>query len=207
MKMERAKATYRAMSWDNQIFKAGIGASLILNMAFGYALISRPETVVLMPPFESEEMRFTSGRANSSYFKNWAYSTAVLLGNLDPSNTEFVTHNLQRLATPALYTRIEARIEGELAGIIEDQAVVTFAPTRVLYDPEIDRYFVPGVQRIGGPGTRVLQAKDITYEMQFVTEWNRVFLADIRVYDGSPLTSDIREERIQSMQNAAAADG
>jgi len=207
MKLKRAKESYTAVSLENRLARIAIASSLILNCFFGWALVSKPETIVLLPPYVSEEMRFTEGRANSAYYENWAWSTAMLIGNLDPSNTKFVQHNLQHLATPALFTRIEQKIDGEMEGIIKDKAVITFTPREVIYDPEIDKFFVPGIQRIGGPGTKTLEAKDVTYEMEFTSEWNRIYLSDLRVYNGPPLTADIRRERVEQMNAAAAQEG
>lgn len=196
MKTDQAKKTVRSLTHDAMLMRAGMGASLCAMAVMAYAMATQQQTVVLMPPFTHETISFTEGRANEDYYKQWAWSTAMLLGNLDPSNAEFVRAELQRMATTSLYKGMSEQLTGELASIMRDNAVVTFTPMKVVYDPELDLYFVTGRQQMGGAGTRDMTTKTITYEMKFILERLRIYLDDIAVYDGQPMTADMRESRL-----------
>ena len=206
MRVEKAKRTFRSTTFENQMLRAGIGASLILNMFLGYSTAVRPETVVLLPPFTASEIRFTEGKANAEYYKSWAVSTATLIGNLDPSNVNFVNAELQRIATTGLYRKLEQTIEGEMQNIVDDKAVLQFSPSSVIYDPNLDLYFVTGRQLLSGPGDVKGRSKQITYEMRFTTERLRIYLSDLQVYDGQPMTNDVRESRLAAQEAAQAAE-
>ena len=199
MKMADAIRTFRQQQSDTRFFRFAIAGSLLLNAAFGFALVMQPETVVLVPPYTYETIRFVEGKANQEYYRSWAWSNAMLLGNLDPSNIEFVRGELQRIASTRLYSDIEAKISAEMENIIRDKAVIQFSPRSIVYDPNLDLYFVTGRQTLGGPAGKAIAAKEITYEMGFTTTRNRIFLDEFRVYDGQPLTNDIRQDRLRQM--------
>lgn len=207
MKAETAKKTVRSISFENQLLRAGVGGCLLVTAVMGYALATRSETVILVPPFTHETISFTEGRANEDYYRQWAWSTAMLLGNLDPSNAEFVRAELQRMATTTLYQRLSEQLTGELASIMRDNAVVTFTPMRIVFDPELDLYFVTGRQQSGGAGARAKSAKTMTYEMKFELDRLRIYLDDISVYPGEPMTADVRESRLAeiALKNERAA--
>ncbi|PZQ48812.1 MAG: hypothetical protein DI556_13435 [Rhodovulum sulfidophilum] len=200
MKVADAIKTFRDQQADARFLRFGIAGSLLLNMGLGFALIMQPETVVLVPPYTYDEIRFVEGKANQEYYRSWAWSNAMLLGNLDPSNVEFVRGELQRIASTRLYSEIEAKISAEMENISRDKAVIQFSPRTITYDPNLDLYFVSGRQTLGGPAGKAIGAKQITYEMGFRTVRNRIFLDEFRVYDGAPLTNDIRQDRLRQIE-------
>lgn len=203
MKMKKAKVTFRELSVGNQVLRLGIGSSLCLNLLFGYWAMTRPETVVLVPPYTHEEIRFTEGRANAEYYKQWSWSVAMLVGNLDPSNTEFVKYELQRMATTGLYAQLESTLTDELREIVRDRVTITFTPVEVIYDPELDLHFVTGEQIVTGVGTRDLKRTKITYEMKFKTDRLRIRLTELRVYPGDAMTAENRRQRLEQQEAQA----
>jgi conjugal transfer pilus assembly protein TraE len=208
VKLESARKTVRQIRLDNTVLKIGFGAILFMNALLGFKVATRDEAVILVPPFQHESIEFINGRANREFYSQWAWSTAMMAGNLTPGNAAFVRGELQRIATPDLYRKLMETLDIELQNIVRDNAVVTFSPREVVYDPELERFFVTGSQQISGPGVRKPIEKQITYELGFTTERLRVYLASYAVYDGKPMTAQIRDREIdRRAEDAAKASG
>lgn len=210
MKKEKAEKTFRQIRADNTVLKIGVGSMMIMTSLFIFNAATRDDTVILVPPFQHETIEFINGRANKEFYSQWAWSVSMLAGNITPGNASFVRGELQRIATPALYRKLMETVDIELQNIVRDNAVVTFSPREVIYDPELNRFFVTGRQTIGGPGARSPIEKQITYELGFVTERLRVYLSSYAVYEGKPMTAAIRdaemERRAQRDRDQAAKD-
>lgn len=193
MKKARAEKTFRQIKIDNTILKIGAGAVLFMNALLVFNIATRDEAVVLLPPYQNDAIEFVNGRANREYYSQWAWSVAMLAGNITPGNASFVRGELQRIATPTLYRKLMETMDVELQNIVRDNAVVTFSPRTVTFDPELGRFFVTGRQQIGGPGVRAAIDKEMTYELGFTTERLRVYLASYAVYEGQPMTAQVRD--------------
>lgn len=210
MKKVKAEKTFRQIRTDNTLLKMGLGAMMITSALFIFNAATRDDTVILVPPFQHETIEFINGRANKEFYSQWAWSVSMLAGNITPGNASFVRGELQRIATPALYRKLMETVDIELQNIVRDNAVVTFSPREVIYDPELNRFFVTGRQTIGGPGVRSPIEKQLTYELGFVTERLRVYLSSYAVYEGKPMTAAIRaaemDRRAQKDRDQAAKE-
>ncbi len=207
MKRDRAEKTFRQIRADNVVLKIGMGSMLFMCSLFIFSTATRDEAVVILPPFQNETIEFINGRANREFYSQWAWSVSMLAGNITPGNAAFVRGELQRIATPALYRRLMETVDVELQNIVRDNAVVTFSPREVIYDPELGRFFVTGRQQIGGPGVRSAIDKQVTYELGFTTERLRVYLSSYAVYEGRPMTAEVREtemSRLETRERQAA---
>ncbi len=202
MKATKAQKTFREMSLDNRFWKIAGGFVLVMNGLLVFNIATRDEAVILVPPFQNETIEFINGRANKEFYSQWAWSVAMLAGNITPGNANFVRGELQRISTPQLYRKLMQTIDMELQNIIRDNAVVTFSPREVTYDPELGRFFVTGMQSLGGPGVRNAIEKQMTYELGFTTERLRVYLNHYAVYEGKPMTAEIRDSEMQRREEA-----
>lgn len=205
MKTARAARTFRQISTDNTILKIGAAALLISMAWMQFSLATRDEAVILVPPFQHETIEFINGRANREYYQQWAWSVAMMAGNITPGNAEFIRGEFERIATPALYRKLMSTLDAEIENIVRDNAVVTFTPRDVTYDPELNRFFVTGTQGIGGPGLRQPISKEMTYELGFVTKRLRIHLDSYAIYEGKPLTARTRDETLDRLAQEAAA--
>lgn len=206
MKKEKAEKVFRQIKSENVILKMGFGSMMFVTSLFIFNVATRDEAVILIPPFQHETIEFINGRANKEFYSQWAWSVSMLAGNITPGNASFVRGELQRISTPALYRRLMETVDIELQNIVRDNAVVTFSPREVVYDPELSRFFVTGRQSIGGPGVRSAIEKQVTYEMGFTTERLRVYLSSYAVYEGKPMTAAIRETEILRHQERERLD-
>lgn len=197
MKKERAQKTVRQLKLDGALLRTGFAGVLIMNVFMGFKLLTQEQSVILVPPFQHETIEFINGRANQEFYSQWAWSVSMLAGNISGGNAKFVKGEFQRIATPSLYNGILEVLDTELANIKRDNATVTFSPREVIYDPELDRFFVQGKQKLTGPGVRKGLEKEVTYEVGFVTKRLRVYLDYYDVYEGTPLTSDVREQELE----------
>jgi hypothetical protein len=206
MKKEKASKTFRQMSADNTMLKIGGGALLVSMCWFQFSMATRDEAVILVPPFQHETIEFINGRANKDYYQQWAWSVAMLAGNITPGNADFVRGELERIATPTLYRRLMSTVDVEIQNIVRDNAIVTFSPREVIYDPALNRFFVTGTQSIGGPGLRRPIDKQMTYELGFTTERLRIYLDSYSIYSGKPMTAETRDQEMQKRADRAAAE-
>jgi len=206
VKKEKAEKVFRQIKSENVILKMGFGSMMFVTSLFIFNVATRDEAVILIPPFQHETIEFINGRANKEFYSQWAWSVSMLAGNITPGNASFVRGELQRISTPALYRRLMETVDIELQNIVRDNAVVTFSPREVVYDPELSRFFVTGRQSIGGPGVRSAIEKQVTYEMGFTTERLRVYLSSYAVYEGKPMTAAIRETEILRHQERERLD-
>lgn len=188
--------TVRGLGRDNSILKAVIGVQALTIGYLGFALATVPPTTIVIPPFQSEEIQMIDGRANHEYYEQWAWSMAMLMGNISPANSDFVRAGIEKMTTPALYRQLASSIDTELQGIQRDKAVITFSPREIIYDAALDRFFVTGRQSLTGPGVRNPIEKGLVYELGFTMQRNRIFLNYYDVYEGKPLTSDVREQEL-----------
>lgn len=205
MKKDRAVKTFRQMKADNMVLKMGMGLALCASAILAINIATRDEAVILVPPFQHETIEFINGRANKTYYEQWAWSVAMLAGNITPGNASFVRGELQRIATPTLYRKLTATLDVELQNIVRDNAVITFSPREVVYDPELNRFFVSGNQGVGGPGLRKNIEKQMTYELGFTTERLRIYLNYFDVYEGRPMTQAIRELELKRKEEKEKA--
>jgi conjugal transfer pilus assembly protein TraE len=206
MKMKKAEKAFRDISAENVILRMGVGAALCVASVFAFFTVTKDETVILVPPFQHEDITFINGKANTDYYEQWAWSVAMLAGNITPGNASFVRDALQQISTPALYRKLMETVDIELQNIARDNAVIMFSPRSITYDPEIDRYFVVGRQQITGPGIKSAIDKQMTYELSFKMEHLRVYLASYAVYEGKPLTAKIRDTELQKLEEEAAKE-
>ncbi|MBU2959157.1 type IV conjugative transfer system protein TraE [Paracoccus sp. 1_MG-2023] len=200
MKTERAARTFRQISFDNTILKVATGALMISMCWMQFTLATRDEAVILVPPFQNETIEFINGRANRDYYQQWAWSVAMLAGNITPGNADFVRGEFERISTPALYRKLMSTVDVEIQNIVRDNAIVTFTPRAVIYDPELNRFFVTGTQSIGGPGLRRAVDKQMTYELGFTTERLRIYLDSYAIYEGKPMTAETRDQEMDKRE-------
>ena len=205
MKTKEAIVTFRGTRAENTLLKFGFGALILINGALVLQNMGRTSEVILVPPFQNETIEFTEGKANQEYYQQWAWSTAMLVGNISPGNAKFIRDELERMSTPGLFRDLNEIVELELASIVRDKAAVTFSPRNIIYDPNLDLFFVTGTQELMGPGVQSAIRKDITYEMGFTTQRLRIFLNRFDVYEGAPRTKDVREDRLAEEEAKRAA--
>lgn len=206
MRKQKAAKTFRQISFDNTLLKIGGGALLISMCWMQFNLATRDEAVILVPPFQHETIEFINGRANRDYYQQWAWSVAMLAGNITPGNADFVRGELERISTPTLYRKLVSTVDVEIQNIVRDNAIVTFSPREVIYDPELNRFFVTGTQSLGGPGLRRPIDKQITYELGFTTERLRIYLDSYAIYEGKPLTAETRDQELAKRAGQSDAD-
>lgn len=199
MSFDKATKSFSGLKAENVLLKAGAGALLLACTFFVAVEATRDEAVVLLPPFQHEQIEFINGRANQDYYQQWAWSTAMMMGNLTGGNAQFIRGEIERIATPQLYRGINDFVTAELQAIIRDKAAVTFSPRDVKYDPELDLFFVSGVQSIQGPGANDPITNKVVYELGFTTKRLRIFLDRFDVYQGTPRTSEIREDILNEL--------
>lgn len=203
MKWTVAEKTVRGYARDNSIKDAVIGVMALVIGYLAFSLATVPPTTVVIPPFQSEEIKFVDGKANREYYEQWAWAMAMLMGNISPANADFVREGIEKMTTPSLFRQMSATMDEELSGITRDRAVIEFSPREIKYDSTLDLFFVNGRQTLSGPGVRNPIEKQITYELGFTLQRNRIFLDRYDVYDGRALTSDIREAELAKRADIA----
>jgi conjugal transfer pilus assembly protein TraE len=176
---------------------AALSACLLIQT---FALMSRDEIVVLVPPELSAETEIASARAGQDYTKAWGLHIATLIGNVTPGNGAFIKEAIYPLLSPEVHDQVTTIIERQLDQLDRHRVSLRFEPRRVVQKGK--RVFVFGYGVTKAVGGSEEQRTKRTYEVELEIERHRPVIRHMRTYEGEPRTDD-RAARIVSKEGAA----
>lgn len=149
-------------SWTNlNLFTTiSLWINAILALSLLLALIGwmqQRETVILVPPNMKEKVWVSQSDAAPEYKKHWGNFVASLIGNISPSNIEYVVSALSDIVSSEVYTVIKEQMNSQISDIKEDNIATFFAVEQIIYEEETDKVFVSGKSTVIGAGN----AKDV----------------------------------------------
>ena len=97
-----------------------------------FALMSRDEIVVLVPPELSAEMEVAGSHADQDYTKAWGLHIATLIGNVTPGNGAFIKESVYPLLSPEVHDQVTTIIERQLDQLDRHRVALRFEPRRVV---------------------------------------------------------------------------
>lgn len=146
-----------------QRYVSGGLAAAVLILAIG--VVSQDQAVILPPPSWEGNAEIARNAANANYKKGWALGLAQFLGNITPSNVDFVVENVGNFFAPDVYNRIRTALQAQSESIKNDGLTVTFASRAITYEPETDKVFVNGYTKTEGRDGRS-ETVERTYEFK-----------------------------------------
>jgi len=153
-----------------------------------FALMSRDEIVVLVPPELSAEMEVAGSRADQDYTKAWGLHIATLIGNVTPGNGAFIKESVYPLLSPEVHDQVTTIIERQLDQLDRHRVALRFEPRRVVQKG--NRVFVFGYGVTSAVGGSEQKRTKRTYEVELEIERHRPVIRYMSTYEGEPRTAD-----------------
>ena len=164
---------------------AALSACLVIQT---FALMSRDEIVVLVPPELSAETEIASARADQDYIKAWGLHIATLIGNVTPGNGAFIKEAVYPLLSPEVHDQVTTIIERQLDQLDRHRVSLRFEPRRVVQKG--NRVFVFGYGVTSAIGGSEEKRTKRTYEVELEIERHRPVIRHMHTYEGEPRTGD-----------------
>lgn|SRR6056297_1187975 len=173
----------------------------ILVLVFG--VLSKRERLVVVPPVIEERLELAYNSANAEYYKAYALYVASFLGNINPSNANFVKEGLSLSFTPQLYSEMQQKIAEDAEKMRVSGRTLRFFPDRVLYEPGSGKTFVAGKQEIVSAAGNV-HDQDVCYEMVVVIRDGLPQVEKFTYYTGAPKTEEWLQRNRRSQNTTAS---
>lgn len=128
--------------------------------------VSEKERIVLVPPYLNERVSVGWNSASDGYYKAWGLYFATLIGNITPSNVDFIVDVLSTYLDSEIYTSVKPK----LIALSKDPVFMKsggaslFAPGHITYEPETTKVFVPGTMTVTSYGQSQPEQKNVIYE-------------------------------------------
>lgn len=144
MEFKKFLSSYSGIRTENFYYRVICGVLLASNLLLGVAVLSRKETVVLVPPTLKEQVKVSVRKADQKYQESWALFFALLLGNVTPRNIEFVASEIEKYLAPAIYQSVMKDVVEQADGIKETNISASFEPRELVYDDKTGHVLVKG---------------------------------------------------------------
>lgn len=194
MKLTQYFATREGAMRENNFSRYIIVLLAVAIVVMAWALSTKQQTVVLVPPTLSEKVELSGSTVSDPYKTSWGLFFATLLGNVTPRSAEYVQENISKYAHPNAYKLLLEQITAQTELIETDKLTIQFTPTTVFYAPAIDRVVVTGEYVLRGlrdAEQRMLR----TYELGIDVKNYMVSLSSIVAYEGPWVPDrDLKEE-------------
>lgn len=146
-----------------------VSNTLLIALFFIVAnkVFSMKERVVLVPPYLNEQVSVGWNSASESYYKSFGLYFATLIGNITPSNVDFIVDILSTFLDPEIYTSIKPKLIAlsKDAIFMKSGGASVFAPGHITYEPETLKVFVPGMMTMTSYGQSQPELKNVIYEI------------------------------------------
>jgi conjugal transfer pilus assembly protein TraE len=197
-------------SWEDadarnkHLLVSNLVLSLALLLSLG-ALIGRHEVVTFAPPKLMGVAKIGYNSANENYMKSQAVYFATLIGNVTPSNVEFVADALSGMVEASIYPAVRVKLKA----LAQDpqfnnaSAAVVYAPSSVDYEPSSNKLFVSGTYSTVSSGNTG-SPRQLVYELEMEVRDYRPVITFIDSYEGEPHTEKWKE---QHKNNPAQSPG
>ncbi|WP_347990209.1 TraE/TraK family type IV conjugative transfer system protein [Methylomonas sp. AM2-LC] len=209
MDFKKYATTWMGIHASNQFMKTIIMFLLISNLLMMIGLLKKDATTILIPPDLSERAEITRNQASSGYKKAWAVYVAEMIGNVSPENADFVRETFSEMLSGEIRNSVMEQIAEELEGLKQEGVNSVFEIKSIAYEPETDKVFVTGQNRMSGPGG-TSEYTPQTFEFVIEVKGYAPIIKRMSTYSESPRTQDKitrEEEQQKAIDDAAKKDG
>lgn len=125
------------------------------------------ERIALVPPYLNEKMSVGWNSASENYYKSFGLYFATLVGNITPSNVDFVIDILSTFLAPEIYTSIKPKLIALSKDAVfrESGGTSAFHSSHIDYEPETSKVFVMGTMTTASYAKTQPELKTVVYEM------------------------------------------
>ncbi|WP_036250062.1 TraE/TraK family type IV conjugative transfer system protein [Methylobacter sp. BBA5.1] len=194
MNYKNFASTWLSLQASNRFLKLVIISLVGLNLLTIIGWLKKDSSVILIPPELSEKAEIAKNKASEGYKKAWAMYTATLIGNVTPENADFVLDSFAGMVTGEIRALVTEQIAQELDTLKQEKVTSSFDIVRVTYEPETDKVFVTGKNRMTGAGGKS-DATEQTFEFKIDVKQYSPIITQMASYEGMPkLISVIQKE-------------
>jgi conjugal transfer pilus assembly protein TraE len=196
-------STWLSLHASNRFLKIVCLFLMTLNLVTLIGLLKKDNVIVLVPPGLSEKSEIAKNTAAEGYKKAWGMYAATLLGNVTPENADFVLDSFANMVTGEIRALVIEQIAAELETLKQEKVSSSFEIRRVTYEPESDKVFVSGRNRMAGLGVHT-PATEQTFEFKIDVKQYSPIITQMATYEGAPKLLKMVEQ-VEAKQKAEAA--
>ena len=185
MNYKQFTSTWLGLQKSNFFLKIVCIALMALIFLVVTGWLKKDTVVILVPPGLSEKSEIAKNKASEGYKKAWAMHTAILIGNVTPENADFVTESFSGMVSGEIRTIVTEQITQELDNLKQEKVSSTFEVSRVTYEPETDKVFVTGRNRMTGVGGKTTPTEQ-TFEFIIDVKQYSPVITHMASYEGMP---------------------
>lgn len=185
MNSESRDRRLSSMAADNRVLRLAVVFLLVVNVALGFGLVFRKQIVTIIPSNVMTKATYTADSADEGALSSWGMYVADLIGNVTPSNADFVAAQVGHILSPAIYKSVMSDLADQVTKIKENQLTLQFDPAEVKFNPAKNAVYVDGwLTTTDAHGSS--HREERTYEMYFNVVDYQPRLVGLTSYPGSP---------------------
>ena len=194
-------STWLSLHASNRFLKFVCIFLMTLNLLTLVGWLKKDTAIVLIPPSLSEKSEVAKNKASEGYKKAWGMYVATLIGNVTPENADFVLESFTGMVTGEIRSLVSEQIAQELDTLKQEKVSSSFDIVRVTYEPETDKVFVTGRNRMTGAGGKTSPTEQ-TFEFKIDVKQYSPIITHMASYGGMPKLLSIiqKEEAKQKME-------
>ena len=185
MNLQRFLATWAGLTLENRVNRLIILLLIGVNCVLAVTIHQTDRTVVLVPPVLEGEVSVARSSASQEVREAWALFVAELLGNVTPTNAEFLTKALEPLLAPALRVDVLRVLDAQVAEIRREKVSLAFEPREISRDPASGTIYITGTHVTSGPAAKPVN-KSRTYALRVEFKNYRPVVVFLDSYPGEP---------------------
>jgi conjugal transfer pilus assembly protein TraE len=167
---------------------------------------TKDRVTVVVPPTLNEKAEIALSSASIGYKKSWGLFVAELLGNITPSNVEFVVESLSSMMTGENYEKFRTMSALQVEKIKRDGMSISFEPRSIQYERQSDKVFVSGNSIVEAAGVKAPQSFTRVFEVVVEIKNGLPKISYIDTYQGQAKTRDILEKISREIDSTKRID-
>jgi conjugal transfer pilus assembly protein TraE len=183
-------STWLSLQASNRFLKFVCLFLMTLNLLTLIGWLKKDSSVILIPPGLSEQSEISKNKASEGYKKAWGMYTATLIGNVTPENADFVLDSFGGMVTGEIRSIVIEQIAQELDTLKQEKVSSTFEIVRVTYEPDSDKVFVTGRNRMTGAGGKSTPTEQ-TFEFKIDVKQYSPIITQMASYAGMPKIASV----------------
>jgi conjugal transfer pilus assembly protein TraE len=190
-------STFLSIQRSNQFMKMVCLCLLATNILVVFGWLKKDTSIILVPPGLSEKSEIAKNKASEGYKKSWAMYVATLIGNVTPENADFVLDSFGGMVTGEIRQSVIEQITQELDTLKLEKVSSTFEIVYVTYEPETDKVYISGRNRMTGAGGKSVPTEQ-TFEFKIDVKQYSPIITQMASYAGQPkLTNVLQKEEVK----------
>lgn len=179
------------MNTKKHLMIANVALSVVV-LTLLFLLITKGDTIVMVPPQLQQEAIIANGEGNEEYQKRFAFAFTNVVGNVRPKTVDFIVDTMYETFSPALRERVGVTLKNE-ARILRDRDLEQeWDFEDMLYSPKKKIVWVWGKRTIKGDGVPPMTS-NYTYEWQIKPIDGLPRITHFKSYDGHPMMQEMRQ--------------